>query len=340
MSTEKTAPSKWYRLIVRLPDLLTDLLPLLVPIVVFVTFFIFYNTLLFCSSTNPCTPLTAAEIASGISNLDQTRAAIYVARASWALINGVHILACCAAIVTAGIVIYTALPKADYSVPMKWMLIFIVVVAAADFSILVAIWASGDVSSPAQTLLRPTVGQMVPWINRYNRLVDALSLTGTLTMAVAACATIWRHDATDETEAQLKQRVNLLKPVLYVSAATLAIGVLKISATHGWAASYLPPESEIGKSVISLVRGIVASMGTLFTLLIAGLYVPAALLLRARIRKLATREQPADPDGWLASHGLTLSFSQSVRSVVALLGPLLAGPLGELIGQAASTLTG
>jgi len=332
MSIEETPPSKWYAL--------TCLLPLIVPLVVLITFYLFYNQFLFCSTDNPCTPLSTAEIVSGISNLDQTRAAIYVARASWALINGVHVLACFAAIVTAGIVIYSALPKLDYSSSMKWMLIVIVVVAAADISVLVAIWASGDVSSPAQTLLRSTVGQMIPWINRYNRMVDALSLTGTLSLAVAACATIWQHDATDETEAELKRRVNLLKPVLYVSAATLAIAVLKSSATHGWAASYLLPESDIGKSVVSLVRGIVASMGTLFTLLVAGVYVPAALLLRVRIRKLATREQPNDPDGWLVSHRLTLSFSQNVRGVIAVLGPLLAGPLGELIGRATSTLTG
>src|ERR1041384_3967539 len=134
MSTSETPP-KWYqRLIVRLLHLLINLLPLLVPIVVFITFLIFYNKVLFCSSDNPCTPLSAAEIASGISSLEQTRAAIYVPPASWALINGVHILACCAAIVTAGIVIYSALPKPDYSGPMKLMLILIVVVAA-DISI-------------------------------------------------------------------------------------------------------------------------------------------------------------------------------------------------------------
>ena len=105
-------------------------------------------------------------------------------------------------------------------------------------------------------------------------------------------------------------------------------------------ASYLLPESEIGKSVASLVSGIVASMGTVFTLLVAGIYVPAAILLRARIRKLAIREQPDDPDGWLETHKLTLKFSQSVRGVIALLGPLLAGPLGELIGKATSAFSG
>ncbi|HUS11110.1 MAG TPA: hypothetical protein VMZ30_11650 [Pyrinomonadaceae bacterium] len=334
MSIEETPPSKWRRI--------TYLLPLIVPGLVFVTFFVFYSQFLFCSPNDPCTPLTAAEILSGTSNLDQTRVATYVARASWALISGVHLLACLAAIVTAGLVIYQALPEPEPEYPknLKWLLILIVVAAAADISLLVAIWVSTDVSSPAQTLLRTTVGQMVPSINRYNRLADALSLTGTLSLAVAACATLWQRDAAEENETELVKRVNLLRPVLYVSAATLAIAVLKLSATLGWAASYLSPDSEIGKSVVILVRGIVASMGTFYTLLVAGVYVPAALLLRARIRKLAKSQKPDDPDGWLASHGLTLSFPQYLPRVIALLGPLLAGPLAELLSKAALAFTG
>jgi hypothetical protein len=332
MPTEKTPPSKWRRI--------TYLLPLIVPALVLVTYFVFYIKFLVCLPANPCTPLSAAEILSGISNLDQTRVATYVARASWALINGVYVLASLGAIVTAVLVIYHALPVAEYPVRLKWMLILIVVVAAADISLVVALWTTKDVFSPAQTLLRATVGQMVPSINLYNRLADTLSLTGTLSLAAAACATLWEHHANDDDEAELVRRINLLKPILYVIAAALAVAVLKFSATLGWAASYLPPESDIGKSVVSLVRGIIASMGTVFTLFVAGVYLPAALLLRARVRKLALREKPDDPDGWLKSRGLTLSFPQYLPRVIALLGPLLAGPLGELLGKATSVFTG
>jgi hypothetical protein len=178
MSTKKTPPSKWHRI--------TYLLPLIVPGLVFVTFVVFYSHFLFCSPTNPCTPLSAAEILTGIGNLDQTRVAAYVARASWALINGLHLLACFAATVTAALVIYHALPTPEYSAPLRWLLILIVVAAAADISLIVAIWTSTDVSSPAQILLRTTVGQAVPSINQYNRLADALSLTGTLSLGAAA----------------------------------------------------------------------------------------------------------------------------------------------------------
>jgi hypothetical protein len=81
-------------------------------------------------------------------------------------------------------------------------------------------------------------------------------------------------------------------------------------------------------------------MGTVFTLFAAGVYLPAALLLRARVRKLALRQKPDDPERWLKSHGLMLSFPQYLPRVIALLGPLLAGPLGELLGKATSVFTG
>ena len=159
MPNQETPASKWRRL--------SYLLPLLVPTVVFLTFIVFYGLFLFCSPTNPCTPLSESEILAGISNLDQIRVAAYVARASWTLINGVHVLACLTAIVTAALVIYQALPEAQYPPRRRLMMIFIVIAAAVDISVAVAIWVTGDVSSPAQTLLRATVSQ----VRKFERLL-------------------------------------------------------------------------------------------------------------------------------------------------------------------------
>lgn len=329
MSNTDSSSSKWHRV--------TYLLPLIVPVVIIVTFVVFYNQFLLCSTDNPCAPFTADELISRVGNVEQVRVAAYVGRAHWTLVNGVHLLACLAAVLTAGLVIYHAL--SDYDTKVRWMIILIVVALAADISLVMALWAANDTSSPAQQLFQGTIGQVLPSINKYNRVAEALSLTGTLSLAAAACATLWRLDTSDELEeTQLLKRVNLLRPVLYVGAVSLAIAVLRLSATHTWGASYLPPASDLGKSVASLITGIVGSLGTLYTLVIAGVYLPAALLLRARIRELALR-QP-DSQGWLASRGLTLSFPQYLPRVIALLGPLLAGPLGDLLARATTALGG
>lgn len=299
------------------------LLPLIVPIVVVVTFVSFYNWFLLCSTEHPCSPFTAAEILAGVSNTDQTRVAIYVARASWTLINGVHVLASLLAIATACFVIHNIL--SERKVNGRATIILLIVFAALNVALAVSLWASGDVSSPAQQLLRATVGQGVPWINKYNRGIEALSLTGTLTLAAAACAVLWQPDPNPET---LQKRKSLLNPVLYVAAATLVLAVLRLAATHAWAVSFLPAENEFGTAIKNLTTGIVASLGTLYTLLIAGIYLPAALILRARIKKVAPDE--TDADGWL----------QFLPRAIALISPLLAGPMGDVLVKVINSLGG
>jgi len=169
----------------------------------------------------------------------------------------------------------------------------------------------------------------LPAISKYNRLAEALSLTGTLSLAVAACAILWQRDpnSAQDTES-LKRRMNLLKPVLYVGAVTLVLAVLRLSATHSWALSYLPSENELGKAFNSLTTGIVGTLGTTYTLFIAGVYLPTALILRSRLKEV----DPALPD--------TTGWMQLLTRVMALIGPLLAGPLGKLLIEVVNSLGG
>jgi hypothetical protein len=239
--------------------------------------------------------------------------------------------------VTASIVIYRVLSFCGYTEEIRWVVILIVIGVAIDVSLFLSLLTAHDTYSPAQQLLRATVGQVLPWINKFNRFAEALSLTGTICLAAAASATLWHRDVNAEfDETQLMQRIRLLRPILYVGAATLVIAVLRLSAVHGWATSYLAPEGELGKSVASLTNGIVGTLGTLLTLLLAGIYLPAVIILRARLRQLAA--QQADPEAWMASHGVGLSLSQFLPRVVALLAPLLAGPLGAILVRATSSL--
>ena len=328
MSITITSPSTWRRIIY--------LLPLIVAVAVLATYFTFYKKFLYCEDARPCSPYTATEILSGVSPPDQIKVAAYVARASWTLINGVHVLACVLAIVTASIVIYQAL--SEYKQSTRWMAVLIVIALAADISLFVALWtAAKDTYSPAQQLLRATVGQVVPWINKFNRFGDALSITGTFCLAVAACATLWHRDVKNElNEEHVVKRVRLLRPVLYVAAATLVIALFRLSATHAWGISYLPSDNEFGRAVGTLTTGIVRTMGIVFTLLIGGIYLPAALLLRMRLRQVAASKE--DPEAWITSQGMNLSIPQFLPRVIALLSPLIAGPLGELVINATKSL--
>lgn len=314
-------------------------LPLIVAVVILVTHFCFYRTFLFCSDS-PCSPFTAAEIAAGVAPAEQVRFAAYIARASWTLINGVHLLACILAIVTASIVIYRALAAEYEDGQRRWWIVLTVIMLAADVALFLALWtAEKDALSPAQQLLRATVGQaqVLPGINRFNRWGDAFSLTGTLCLAVAACATIWRDDVNDPLDANdVAKRVRLLRPVLYVGALMLVIAVLRLSATHAWAVTYLPADTDLGKAVASFTKGILGALGTVFTLLIGGIYLPAALMLQARVRELAPTQE--NPEEFIKNNGINLSVPASLGRVVVLISPFLAGPLGERLVEATKTL--
>ena len=82
-SNTGTSPSRWRRLMY--------LLPLIVAGEVVATFRIFYGKFLFCSADKPCSPLTATDILAGVGTADQIKVSVYVAKASWKLISGVHV---------------------------------------------------------------------------------------------------------------------------------------------------------------------------------------------------------------------------------------------------------
>lgn len=317
--------TEWYRI--------TYFLPVIVPSVVIATFFTFYGRFLLChQGGKPCSPLTSQMLRENISEGLEATAASYAASVSWTLVSGVHFLACMLAVLTACIVIHHAL--GDVGLGKRRLLILLVVVLAVDVSLLVSLKVSADTSSPAQLLLSTTVGQVLPAINGYNRLFDSMSLTATICLAFAACATLWQHRVNEApTEEDVARRATLLRYVLYVGAALLAMSVLRLSATLTWGASFLTPDSEAGRSVATLVSGISSSLGAYFTLLMLGMYLPAAMLLRGRARRLAEGETAADKDKWLSDRGLALSFADYLPRVIALLGPLLAGPVGELLGH-------
>jgi len=158
------------------------LLPLIIAVGILVTHFSFYGKFL-ADCGNPCSPITD-ETFSDVDPVDQTTTATYVARASWTVINGVQLLACIAGIVTAIVVINSALSDEYADKKTRRLIILIVVVAAADVALCSTLWAAiMDPHSPAQTLLRATVGQDMGSINKQQRYGDAWSLTATLCLA-------------------------------------------------------------------------------------------------------------------------------------------------------------
>jgi len=313
-----------------------DLLPVIAPTILLATYVGFYSFFLVCAdNSTACGPISADAIRAVTKSPPEV--AIYVARASWTLAAGLYLLACTAALVIAGMVLKEVLPESNTT--PRWQPILIIMFVALDVALLMSFWTTKDISSPAQQLLQATVGQTLPHINKYFRLFDAISLTATLSLAFAASAILVQRDPKPEKE-NLRRRQMLLRYVLYIGAALLAIAVLQLSARLSWGASYLSTSSNMAPSINTLVTGIVNSMGSFYALVMAAVYIPAALILQSRVKELAAQEAPDDPNTWLTNNGFTLSFTQYLPRIIALLGPMLAGPLGTLLIQASKAVSG
>jgi len=306
---------------------LSCFLPLLVPIVIVIAFVIFYRIFLFCHGTDaPCSLITTTALRAGVKNANDIHVRSYVAKAAWTLVNGVHVIACVAAIIISGVVMNRAL--SDYTRRTRTMIIALAIALVANLSLVVSVYFNWDTGSPGPQLLRATVGQVLPTIFIWIRFFDALSLTAVFCLCCAVCALVW-DPAPDKLE--LRARLKLLRYVLFTSAVMLVIGVLRLSTTLNWGSSFIPADGEVGKFIDPLVSGIISSLGMFYTLLIAGMDGPAVVLLRSRANELAEAANPQAPDTWLSENGLTLSFSVWLPRIVAILAPLMAGPFIEIL---------
>lgn len=142
--------------------------------------------------------------------------------------------------------------------------------------------------------------------------------------------------------ARHQERVRLL---LYAGAFTLVAGTLQASALYSWAASMLAPGTVAGLEASAIPyfaksADLSQAMGMLngpfYSILLASIFVPAFVILRAKTQGLA---QEAEPDAnpvqrkkWLEENALGGSVPMQFKTLAALLAPILAGgPLTALL---------
>lgn len=123
----------------------------------------------------------------------------------------------------------------------------------------------------------------------------------------------------------LKEQIRYLRIMLYVGSALLIIATLRLSTILHWTLDYLQPHPSMAdnKEVSFLINNlngfisnVVTSMGAFYTLLLIVIFVPAALILNN-----STKE----------SGEIVSPLSEQLLRLAAIVGPLLAGPIGELL---------
>jgi cytochrome b561 len=167
-------------------------------------------------------------------------------------------------------------------------------------------------------------------------LVNSFGFAVSLLAVFATCAILYssNDEAVPAGLKQLSTKMNRLQLILYVGTIMLVVGVLLIRSMYQWSLAFILRDEQAIKVAESFYSSLLATEGGFFTLILAAVYLPAALILRSHANSLnGLPEQNADREKLLTDYNLTFSFTESLPRLLAILGPLLAGPVGELFSR-------
>lgn len=164
-------------------------------------------------------------------------------------------------------------------------------------------------------------------------LVNGLALLAAVLIVLASTALLVGSDREAEDAGRLRARLRSLRLALYLGAAILVAGVLHAVAVHQLP---LPLLEQDAASVLDRAgKSVSAAMGLLWTLLLLGIYAPAALILRQDALRLAQAATATDSESsrseWLSKNHLAVPLWQQLTSLLAILAPLLAGGPGATL---------
>ncbi len=178
---------------------------------------------------------------------------------------------------------------------------------------------------------------VVGWVGLIKHAIAYVAATFAI-CAVGSLLTRTDDLSDDENPRDLAERMRCLSRVLYAGTALLVTGVFATRAWLGWPAGLLANE-EARKPFLSVVDAMTIYWGGAYTIFLLAAYLPAAWALKHRAEELYQflgAGKGILRDEWFKSHGLALSPAEQFGSVLAVLGPLIAG----LISFILSALTG
>ena len=180
------------------------------------------------------------------------------------------------------------------------------------------------------------------------RILVAAQVIGATTVvfvAIASVSVLMVDPANpNSTWQDLQSRAWHLRSVLYAGALGLVTVFLHLQTMfaipEALIGSGTDPASEADRQeLMNLAEGLKIFWGSTLTLLLAAVYVPAAVILRGRSLRLAGQVNPqalpAQIETWMKDRGLMGSWTTQLAKAIAMLSPLLSGPLATFAAKLA-----
>ncbi|HEX5833773.1 MAG TPA: hypothetical protein VFY34_07965 [Pyrinomonadaceae bacterium] len=264
---------------------------------------------------------------------DQRVGSIYVARINFLFLLVVYFGICVLAFVVGCLGILKSLSYANVKSSTTWC------IAAIALSSAVGVFLyrkPGLYLSLFLPLIRSTIQVDLSATESLLVFVNSFGFATVLLLTLASCAALYPRNKRTSPEGlkQITLQMTRLRSVLYVGTFMLVSGILLIRSVYHWVLAFDLRDEKVVQTAGSFFAALLTAQGGFFTLVLAVVYLPAALILRKRADSLSgLPELEKDKEELLHNYNLSFSFMQSLPRIAAILGPLLAGPVGELFSR-------
>lgn len=309
------------------------LLPLLAVVVLYATEIVWRNAFFLCAGGN-CRE-SIPEHLWEVVTLDpepkiettQLKALQYSGRLTWYVLGEMYFFVCIIAVIIAAVLTYPQIPRH----PLIWTLVAL----ALSFLVGWFLYANPQVHMKVflvilDQTIRQEVAAIIPMTNFFNSLGNAAAFA----LLLASCATLLPAQVAPYPQGMrpLSQKMKALQVILYTGTLLLVGTMLLKKAVFQWALAYTSQEEAALEAARMLVANLLMMDGAFYTLVLAAAYFPAALILQRRANRLLDpATEGAEREKKLKEFGLTLTWAQSFPRILAILGPMLVGPVGELL---------
>lgn len=252
----------------------------------------------------------------------------YSGRMSWFFLAGIYLLICCAALVVAAILMIQLFPQQPIQATL----------AVIGLSAVVGLFFFFNPSIHMNVFLvlfsNKAITPDVPAISFYTNVLDSLGNAALSSLLLSIWATLWLSKGTSLPEGikPLSQKMKYLRLILYLGTLLLVVTMLLKKSIYQWSLAYTTQEIQSADFARDFIASLLSLDGGFYTLVLAAAYFPAALVLQKRAR-LATDlpiEEP-EKEKRLKEYGMIFTLSESMPKIISILGPVLVGPVGELL---------
>lgn len=266
----------------------------------------------------------------------------YANRMLWVFLTGISLVLSVAAIVITFFAIYYSLnavgknklPKLNANIiPLG----FIAITGGVAFFFALIAYENKE---SYMSVVLPMYNQSI--IHEGSVLIDSINLSNvigfaaTIFLVVASCSILYKVQATagtntlnDSKKASAYEKSKKhLQAILYVGAAMLVVGILRVSVLSEWHLSFVSSAQENAyiNSLRSYFTSSLSVQAGFYSILLAVIYFPTAYWIRENVAALKLEVEETN------EKGLSFTLTDFIPKLISVFSPILAAPLAAFIG--------